>query len=108
MSWKETWNHCIPHMMMTLKGIFKGKNNLRWNFVPLEYQTKSVIYTRRWISWILYRMCKLGKQEGGFLFAMDNGRKARIGDYDPMFIILLDQGQKIHPELFTTGVFFLD
>ena len=25
MFWKDTINHCIPHMMMTLKGRFKGK-----------------------------------------------------------------------------------
>ena len=29
MFWKETRNHRIPHMMMTLKGRFKGENNLR-------------------------------------------------------------------------------
>ena len=36
MFWKETRNHHIPHMMMTLKGRFKGENNLRWHCVPLE------------------------------------------------------------------------
>ena len=35
----------------------------------------------------------------------DNGRKAIIGDYDPMFRNLLEQGKKMHPELFTTGFF---
>ena len=42
------------------------------------------------------------------MFAKDNGRKARIGDYDTMFRNLLEQGQKIHPDLFTTGVFIGD
>ena len=28
MFWKVTWNHRIPHMIMTLKGRFKGENNL--------------------------------------------------------------------------------
>ena len=28
MFWKETLNHCIPHMMMTLKRKFKGGNNM--------------------------------------------------------------------------------
>ena len=39
------------------------------------------------------------------MFVRDNGRKSSIGDYDPMFRNLLELGQKMHPELFTTGVF---
>ena len=27
--WEETRNYHIPHMMMTLKGKFKGENNLK-------------------------------------------------------------------------------
>ena len=42
------------------------------------------------------------------MFARANGRKESIGDYDPMFRKLLEQGQKMHPELFTTGVFIGD
>ena len=38
------------------------------------------------------------------MLARDNRRKANIGEYHPMFKILLDQGQKIRPELFTAGV----
>ena len=37
MFWKEILNHRILHMMMTLKGIFKGRKNLRWHFVLLAY-----------------------------------------------------------------------
>ena len=46
MFWKENRNHCIPDMMMTLK----GENNLRWYCVILAYKTKSGIPTRMWIS----------------------------------------------------------
>ena len=42
------------------------------------------------------------------MFARDNRSKARIGDYDPMFRNLLERGQKMHPELFATGVFIGD
>ena len=54
MFWKETQNNCIPYMMMTFKGRYKGKNNLRWHCVPLEDQTKSGIPTTTRISRILY------------------------------------------------------
>ena len=47
MFWKEAWNHRIPHMMMTLKGRFKGENNIRWHCVLLEDQTKIGITTIR-------------------------------------------------------------
>ena len=35
MFWKETQNHYIPRMMMTLKGRFKGGGNLWWYCVML-------------------------------------------------------------------------
>ena len=106
--WKETRNHRIPHMMMKIKGRFKGENNLRWHCVPLEDKKKSGIPTRRGTSRILYHRCELDKQERGFLFARDNTRKARIGYYDPMFRNLLERGKNMHPELFNTGVFIGD
>ena len=96
--WKETRNHRIPNMMMTLKGRFKGENNPRWHCVPLADQTKSGIPTRRCIIWIIYRQCELDNQDSCFLFAIYNGRKASIGDYDPMFRNLLEQGKKMHTE----------
>ena len=82
---KYTRNHRIPHMMITLKGRFKGEEIFWWYSVPLADQKKSGIPTRRWISWILYRQYNLEKQERGLLFARDNGQKASTGDYDHMF-----------------------
>ena len=105
---KETRNHSTPYMIMTLKGRFKGENNLRWHCVTLADQTKGGIPTIRWISRILYCRCELEKHERGFLFARYNRRKEIIGDYDPMFRNLLEQGQKMHPKLFTTHIFIGD
>ena len=39
------------------------------------------------------------------MFDIYNRRKASIGFYDPIFRNLLERGQKIHPELFTTEFF---
>ena len=69
---------------------------------------KNGIPTRRGISWIFYLRYELENQERGFLFARENGRKTSIGDYDNMFRNFLGRGQKMHPELFTTGVFIGD
>ena len=52
---EETRAHDSPHMMVTLKGRFKGENNLRWHCVPIADITKSGIPTRRWISRLLNR-----------------------------------------------------
>ena len=68
MFWKETQNHPIPQMMMTLKEIFRGENNLWWNCIPLAYQTKSWIPKRRRISQILCHLCRMEKQEMVFLY----------------------------------------
>ena len=48
--WDETMAHEVPHMMITLRGKFKGENNLRWHCVPLADITKSLIPTHRWVS----------------------------------------------------------
>ena len=66
-------------MMMTLKGIFRGKNNLRWHCVLLTDQTKIGIPTRRLTNPILYPIYELDKKERVFLFDRYNGRKASIG-----------------------------
>ena len=42
------------------------------------------------------------------MFARYNGQKVSIGDYDTMFRNFLEQGQKMHPELFTTVVLIGD
>ena len=74
---KYAQNHSIPHMMITLKGRFKGKNNPWWNCVPLADQTKSEIPTRMWICWMLYGHCKLDKQES-FLLGITGKRQVLV------------------------------
>ena len=42
------------------------------------------------------------------MFDRENWRKVSIGEYDPMLRNFLKQGQKMHTELFTTGVYIGD
>ena len=42
------------------------------------------------------------------MFYRENGRKASIGDYDPMLRNLMERGKEMHPDFFTTGVFIGD
>ena len=102
--WKETRNHEVPHIMITLKGKFKGEDNLRWHCVPIADETKSGIPTRRWISRLLARRAQAEGKRTGYLFARPNGRKASLGDYDPLFRDYLAQAQKAFPKKFTSSV----
>ena len=98
--WEETRVHRIPHIMITLKGKFKGENNLRWHCVPIADLTKSKIPTRRWISRLLSRRVRVEGHRTGYLFARPKGRKASLGDYDPLFRDYLARAQRIRPQLF--------
>ena len=82
--WEETKKHKHPHMMVTQKGNFKWKHNLRWHCVPLADQTKSNIPTWRWVSRLLHRRSVMEGKRNGHLSARQNGSKASLGDYDPM------------------------
>ncbi len=102
--WKETRDHRIPHIMITLRGKFKGENNLRWHCVPLADQTKSGLPTRRWISRLLHRRHRLEGSSCGYLFCRKTGKKASLGDYDPLFRDYLARTQRQHPKLFPNSV----
>ena len=83
--WDGTRAHRIPHMVITLKGKFKGENNPRWYCDPLVDQTKSGIPTQRWISRMLHYRAMVDKDRLGYLLARSKGHKASLGDYDPLF-----------------------
>ena len=99
--WKDTLRHETPHMMITLKGKFKGENNLRWHCVPLADKTKSKIPTRRWISRLLYRRVMWEGDRSGYLFATSTKKKANLGDYDDLFRHYVSRVMKAKPELFS-------
>ena len=102
--WDETKCHPTPHMMITLRGKFKGENNLRWHCVPLADATKSRIPTRRWISRLMNRRVIREGDRGGHLFARKTGKKASLGDYDPMFRDYVERAMKLKKGLFSKAV----
>ena len=102
--WKETRRHRIPHIMVTLRGRFKGEQNLRWHCVPLADICKSKIPSRRWISRLLHRRIVLEGCTVGYLFARKNGGKASLGDYDSLFRDYLSRLRTSNPSTFSQGV----
>ena len=102
--WKDTMEHSVPHIMITLKGKFKGESNLRWHCVPIADISKSGIPTRRWISRLVSRRVSKEQRRTGYLFARENGKKASLGDYDPLFRDYLSQAKVLFPKLCTASV----
>ena len=92
------WN--LPrHIMITLKGRFKGEDNLRWHLMPIPDDTASLVPTRVWMSRLVYRLIQSGRHSGP-LFAKKSGAKATIGDYDPLFRTYLARLRALRGGLF--------
>ena len=102
--WEKTRQHRIPHMMITLKGKFKGEQNMRWHCVPLADRTKSKIPTRRWVSRLLSRRTRVDGRKSGPLFANKDGNRASLGDFDPLFRDYLERLRQANPDVFLTSV----
>ena len=91
-------------MMVTLKGKFKGEQNLRWHCVPLADQTRSKIPTRRWVSRLLHRRARVEGKKAGPLFAHPDHTRVALGDLGPQFRDYLERLRQVNPDLFLTSV----
>ena len=96
--------HRIPHVMITLRGKFKGENNLRWRCIPIRDLSKSRIPSRRWISRLLLRRTQLEGCTKGFLFARANRDKASLKDYNPLFKDYMERTLVRFPDRFSKGI----
>mmetsp|Transcript_12985 Transcript_12985/g.19314 ORF Transcript_12985/g.19314 Transcript_12985/m.19314 type:complete len:514 (+) Transcript_12985:1584-3125(+) len=99
--WKETLEHETPHIMLPLRGKFKGEDNFKWHLIPIADNTRSNIPTRRWVSRLLIRRCVEEGQREGPLFAKADGTPASLGMYDPTFRRLLEKAKEAHPRAFS-------
>ncbi|KAL7530332.1 hypothetical protein ACHAXR_005039, partial [Thalassiosira sp. AJA248-18] len=102
--WEETKNHRIPHVMIPLRGRFKGEQNLRWHCVPIGDQGKSKIPSRRWISRLLLRRVRKEGAQRGYLFARKDKSRASLGDYDDLYRTYMERTMQRFPSLFSKGV----
>ena len=99
--WKEALNHETPHIMLPLRGKFKGEDNLKWHLIPIADTTRSNIPTRMWMSRLLMRRCVEEGQKEGPLFAKADGTPATISMYDPTFRRLLERARDSNPTVFS-------
>ncbi len=72
-------------IMLTLRGLFKGEDNLKWHLVPLVDVTSSGIRVRRWV----HRLVRLRLEEDevaeGPLFVNAKGKMAKMSDFNSTF-----------------------
>jgi len=105
--WSSGTDGSVPqlekHIMVTLRGRFKGEDNQRWHLLPLPDRTVSRVPARRWVRRMLYRQIKARRHKGPF-FAKKGGKRASIGDYDPTFRGYLTRLRVLRGALFLQGV----
>ena len=99
------------HIMLVLKGRFKGEADKRWHLVPVSDFTQSGLPFRLWIERVLHRQVHLQNQTTGWLFQNRRGVCSKFGIYDHIFRAPVDTARELHfrllPEVVETGDFSL-
>lgn len=94
--WEASMVHRNPHPMITLRGKFKGEQNLRWHMQPtIVDNTGSGILNRRRVSRLMYTRVEMEGTEDGplFVFAEEDGSRATRVMYDVDFRALLGRAR---------------
>ena len=99
--WNETKNAEVPHIMLTLRGRFKGEEGWKWHMLPIADVTKSRIPHRRWITRGMESRARKGWQ-GGWFFCRKGRMQGRMSDYDASFkqwlVVLKDARPGLIPD----------
>jgi hypothetical protein len=98
--WESSRHHRIPHVMITLRGKFKGEQNNRWHMQPIVEVTKSGIHNRIWVSRLMHTRVVIEGAKDGPLFAKQDGTRASLDMYDGDFRSLLGKARAKSPKLF--------
>jgi hypothetical protein len=89
-SWAETRANANPHMMLALKGKFKGEVDERWHLVHVSDNTRSELPVRVWMERALNRQVQVQGRSKGWMFQSALGERERFGRYDKTFRLLID------------------
>jgi hypothetical protein len=100
--WEETRRRKL--VMVTLRGKFKGEDNLRWHLVPIVDVTSSGIQVRKWVRRLLFIRCRVDGVEEGPLFVNEAGKQARLSDYNSDFQMFITLARERHPKVFSSKV----
>ena len=100
--WEETMMKGF--LMLTLRGRFKGENNLKWHLVPVVDETNSGIRARRWVHRLVHLRLTEDRVEEGPLFIDGNGRRAKMRDFNSTFQEFVGLARDRSPEAFSSKV----
>ena len=67
------------HVMLALKGHFKGEVDERWHLVPVSDYTRSGLLFRLWMERALHRRVNLQNQTTGRVFQNRRGVRSKLG-----------------------------
>jgi hypothetical protein len=88
------------HVMLTLKGCFKGEMDERWHLVLVSDFLQLGLPFRLWMERALHRRVNLHNRDIGWLFQnRGGGVRTKFGRYDARFRALIDQVWERHPRL---------
>ena len=102
--WEATRLHHTPHVMLTLRGLFKGETGERWHLMPIADETRTRLPVRRWFGRLIGRLVHEEGRTDGWLFQRDNGKRGKISDYDGMFKEYMDRVKDEFPGLIPDNV----
>jgi hypothetical protein len=109
--WTESREAEDRHIMLALKGRFKGEVDERWHLVPVSDFTQSGLPLRLWMERALRCRGHLQDQTTGWLFQDRKGMRSKFGKYDHIFRALIDIARELHfsllLEVVETGDFSL-
>ena len=100
--WEETM--VKGFLMLTLRGRFKGENNLKWHLVPVVDETSSGIRARRWVHRLVHLRLTEDRVEEGPLFVDGNGKRAKMRDFNSTFQEFVGLARDRSPEAFSSKV----
>ena len=97
------WTETLPKrfVMLTLRGRFKGEDNLKWHLVPVVDVTSSGIRVRRWVHRLLTLRLREDKVEEGPLFVDKNGKRAKMRDFNADFQQFVSIAMERSPHAFS-------
>jgi len=109
--WMESREAEDYHIMLALKGHFKGEVDERWHLVPVSDFTHSGLPFRLWMESALHRWVNLQNRTTGWVLQNRRGVRSKFGIYDHVFRDLVDRARELHckllPEVVETGDFSL-
>ena len=94
--WTESREAEDRHVMLALKGHFKGEVDERWHLVPVSDYTRSGLLFRLWMERALHRRVNLQNRTTGWVFQNRRGVRSNFGIYDHVSgTLLTEQGSCI-------------